>query len=68
MLYPSSHDRREALFSLGGSSVGVECFLGGDIVRRSISSGDEALLDKSVRSVGSIVMSLCPGTLKTFRE
>ena len=47
MLYPISHERREALFSLGGSSVGVECLLGGEIVRRLISSSEEALLDQS---------------------
>jgi hypothetical protein len=70
MLYPGSHDRRDFRFSLAGSSGGVECLLDGMIMFRPRLSNDEVPLDQSgdVRSVGSVIMSVCSGILRMARD
>jgi hypothetical protein len=70
MLYPGSHERRDFRFSLAGSSGGVECLLDDMIMFRPKLSKDEVLLDQSgdVRSVGSVIMSVCPGMLMMVRD
>jgi hypothetical protein len=70
MLYPGSHERRDFRFSLAGSSGGVECLWEGMITFRLRLSSDEVLLDQSgdVRSVGSVILSVCSGMLTMVRD